>query len=175
MMGAPLRAVQYVEPYDRIPALFSVTVLGESPHGKRIASVLLATVGVGAVAPAGARPAARPTPRGWPAPKPPPRLFSPPPPHRPGRVVAQGCGRHPVPRGGRRRAGRAPGVLPVLQAGLLPRSPAGDLCAMAGRHGLSWRPAGRDRGHAVVCPFAPAALAAGGRFRRTLRSHRAGS
>src|SRR6218665_355492 len=44
MMGAPLRAVQYVEPYERIPALFSVTVLGERPHGTRIASVLLGTI-----------------------------------------------------------------------------------------------------------------------------------
>ncbi|ABM58953.1 hypothetical protein Veis_3223 [Verminephrobacter eiseniae EF01-2] len=62
MMGAPLQAVQYVEPYERIPALFSVTVLGERPHGKRIASVLLATVGVVAVAWTGAGPAARRTP-----------------------------------------------------------------------------------------------------------------
>src|SRR6218665_1352741 len=66
MMGAPLRAVQYVEPYDRIPALFSVTVLGESPHGKRIASVLLATVGVVAGAWAGGGPATRRNPRGLP-------------------------------------------------------------------------------------------------------------
>src|SRR6218665_631971 len=74
MMGAPLRAVQYVEPYERIPALFSVTVLGERPHGKRIASVLLATVGVVARSWTRAGPATRRPPRAQRAPHPsPPR------------------------------------------------------------------------------------------------------
>ena len=89
---------------------------------------------------------------------------------RPG-LDAQGCRGHPVPGCGRCRDRRTPGLLPVLQAQLLPVASAGDICRVAGRHGLPWRAAGRDWRHAVVCALAPSPLVAGGRLCRALRAH----
>jgi phosphatidylglycerol:prolipoprotein diacylglycerol transferase len=47
---------------------------------------------------------------------------------------------------------RAPGLLPVLQAGLLRHPSAGDLRRVARRHELSRRHAGRDGGHGCGSP-----------------------
>ena len=94
--------------------------------------------------------------------------------HRAGRLVAQGHRRHFVSGRDGRGARRAAGLLPVLQAGLLPHASAGNLLRLAGRHELSWRHAGRAGVAALVCALAPPALAAGDGLHRALRADRAG-
>ena len=80
-----------------------------------------------------------------------------------------------VPRRAGRDRRRPAGLLPVLQARLLPRASAGDLLRLAGRHELPRRAARRDRRR--WCWFARSraqAVLAGDGFRRALRADRAG-
>ena len=71
-------------------------------------------------------------------------------------------------------AGRALGLLPVLQPRLLRSPPAGNFVCLARRHEFSWRHAGRHRRDGLVCLRPPARFLGGGRFRGALRTHRPG-